>query len=153
MRAQFRGRIRLLLAGVLCIALLIIVRLYFVQMVHGANYRERGERQATGASGLFDRGAIYFTRKDGTLISAATLATGYLVAINPQLVTDPEAAYAAITAVASSTISRDAFFAAAAKKNQVYIEVAHHLSEAGGRTLSTQNIPGVQVLRESWRYY
>src|SRR3989344_9523665 len=148
MRAQFRGRIRLLLAAVLCIALLIMVRLYFVQMVHGASYRERSEHQATGASGLFDRGAIYFTRKDGTLISAATLATGYLVAINPQLVTDPEAAYTAITAHATTTYSKAAFKTLASKKGQVYIEVAHRLPEEAGQALLAKDIPGVEVLRE-----
>ena len=154
MRAQFRFRIRLILSFVIFIALCILLRLYFVQIVHGDIYAQKANRQfSSGGSGLFDRGAIYFTRKDGTLISAATLATGFLVAINPQTLTNPETAYTAITAVASSTLTRDAFFAAAAKKNQVYIEVAHRLSEAGGRTLSTQNIPGVQVLRESWRYY
>src|SRR3989344_7374068 len=106
MRAQFRSRTRLLLAVLLIIALLIIVRLYVVQMVHGASYRARAEHQSTAAGGLFDRGAIYFTRKDGTHISAATLATGYVVAINPQLLANPEAAYAAITSVATTTRSQ-----------------------------------------------
>ncbi len=154
MRAQFRSRIRLVLAFIILVALCILLRLYFVQIVHGASYAQKADRQfASGGNGLFDRGAIYFTRKDGTLISAATLATGFLVAINPQTLANPESAYAEITAVASSTLTRDAFFAASAKKNQVYIEVAHHLSEAAGRSLSAKEIPGIQVLRESWRYY
>ena len=155
MRAQFRSRIRIVLTLVVLGALLIILRLYFLQIVHGTDYAQKANRQfASGGSGLFDRGAIYFTRKDGTLISAATLATGFLVAINPQTITDPEAAYGAISAVASSTlISHDAFLAAAAKKSQVYIEVAHHLSDADGQALAALGISGVQVLRESWRYY
>src|SRR3990167_10974498 len=119
MRAQFRYRIRLVLAGVLVVALLILVRLYIVQIAHGAAYSERAERQSAAAGGLFDRGAIYFTRKDGTHISAATLATGFLVAINPQTVKDPGVAYAEISAVASSTISRNTFFSAARKKGQL----------------------------------
>ncbi|HVB19697.1 MAG TPA: penicillin-binding protein 2 [Candidatus Paceibacterota bacterium] len=155
MRAQFRSRIRLVLTFIAFGALLILLRLYFLQIVHGADYaqKEADQQFASGGSGLFDRGSIYFTRKDGTLISAATLATGFLVAINPQTMTDPEAAYAAITAVASSTLSHDAFIAAAAKKSQVYIEVAHHLSDADGQRLAALGIPGVQVLRENWRYY
>src|SRR5512146_2608934 len=155
MRAQFRSRIRVVLAFVVFIALLILVRLYFVQIVYGDDYSQKADRQfASGGSGLFDRGSIYFTRKDGTLISAATLSTGFLVAINPQLITDPEAAYAAIASFATTTVlSHDAFLAAAAKKSQTYIEVAHHLSDAGGRALSARMIPGVQVLKERWRYY
>jgi len=157
MRAQFRARIRLILAVVVCIALLIIVRLYFVQIVHGDDYSEKADRQfASGGSGLFDRGSIYFTRKNGEFISAATLQTGFLVALNPQIVKDPEAAYLAIRDVASSSsslFSREEFLAAATKKGQVYVEVAHHLSNESGQALSAQNIPGVQVLKERWRYY
>lgn len=154
MRAQFRSRIRIVLAFVILIAVGVLVRLYFLQIVNGDDYAQKADRQfASGGSGLFDRGAIYFTRKDGTNISAATLATGFLVAINPQVITDPEKVYGEISAVASSTITHDAFLAAAAKKSQVYIEVAHHLSEEAGKTLAARSIPGVQVLRESWRYY
>lgn len=154
MRAQFRSRIRFVLAFVFLVALCILVRLYFIQIVHGEEYSQKADRQfASGGSGLFDRGAIYFTRKDGTFISAATLATGFLVAINPQMLSNPEAAYQAIQTVVPDAISHDAFLAVAAKKTQVYIEVAHHLSEVDGQTFAGKNIPGVQVLRERWRYY
>lgn len=154
MRAQFRSRIRFVLAGIVLVALLVVVRLYFVQIVHGQDYADKADRQFTsGTNGLFDRGSIYFTSKDGTLISAATLATGFLVAINPQTIENPEAAYVAIAAHASTTLSHDAFIAAAAKKSQVYVEVAHHVSDADGRALAAEGLPGVQVLKERWRYY
>jgi cell division protein FtsI/penicillin-binding protein 2 len=154
MRAQFRNRIRVVLAAIVLAAVLVIIRLYFIQVVHGDDYTQKADRQfASGGSGLFDRGRIYFTEKDGTIISAATLATGFLVAINPQVLTNPEAAYAAIADAASTTISHDAFIAAAGKKSQVYIEVAHHVSDTAGQALGALNIPGVEVLRERWRYY
>jgi len=154
MRAQFRIRIRFVLAFIVLVSLLIVVRLYSVQIIDGQEYAQKADRQfASGGSGLFDRGSIYFTRKDGTLISAATLQTGFLVAINPQTLSNPESAYLAITTIASSSLSHDAFLAAAEKKSQVYVEVAHHLSDSSGQALSALKIPGVQVLRERWRYY
>lgn len=154
MRAQFRFRIRIVLGVVVLGILAILLRLYYIQIIQGDLYAQKADRQfASGGEGLFDRGAIYFTRKDGTLISAATLSTGFLVAINPQTLTDPAAAYAAIREVASSTIPYDTFLAAAAKQQQVYIEVAHRVSDAGGKALALRAIPGVQVLRETWRYY
>ncbi|OGG92784.1 hypothetical protein A2609_03255 [Candidatus Kaiserbacteria bacterium RIFOXYD1_FULL_47_14] len=154
MRAQFRTRIRFILAFIILVTVLIIARLYFVQIVHGEDYAQKADRQfASGGSGLFDRGSIYFTRKDGMLISAATLQTGFLVALNPQTLQDPETAYRAITTIASSSMSRDVFFAAAAKKSQVYVEVVHHLSDQVGQKLSALHISGVQVLRERWRQY
>jgi cell division protein FtsI (penicillin-binding protein 3)/stage V sporulation protein D (sporulation-specific penicillin-binding protein) len=154
MRAQFRFRIRILLAGIVLIALLVLVRLYFVQIAHGDEYAQKADRQfASGNTGLFDRGAIYFTDKNGVNISAATLATGFLVAINPQILRDPESVYASLSAIASTTIPHDAFLAAAAKKGQVYVEVAHRVPDAAGQAISALDIPGVQVLRERWRYY
>lgn len=154
MRAQFRSRIRIVFALIILATLGILVRLYFIQIIHTDVYAEKADRQfASGGGGLFDRGSIYFTRKDGTLISAATLTTGFLVAINPQTLTDPERAYDALSRIASSTMSYDAFLASAAKKNAVYVEVAHRLSNEQGRALAAESIPGVEVLRESWRYY
>lgn len=156
MRAQFRSRIRLILAAVILVAICIIIRLYFIQLVHGQDYVQKADRQfASGGAGLFDRGSIYFTRKDGVLISAATLSTGFLVAINPQTLVNPDVAYAAIANAASSTtlLSRNSFLAAAAKKSQVYIEVAHHLTAGDGQLLLAKHISGVQVLRERWRVY
>jgi cell division protein FtsI/penicillin-binding protein 2 len=154
MRAQFRSRIRVVLGGIVFVTILIILRLYTIQIVYGDDYSLKADRQfASGGSGLFDRGSIYFTRKDGTNISAATLMNGFLVAINPQTLKDPEAAYRAISAVASSTIDHDEFIVSANKKSRVYIEVARRLPEESGKALSAQSIPGVQVLKERWRYY
>lgn len=154
MRAQFRLRIRLVLILCILATIGIVSRLYFVQIVYGEDYSLKADRQfAAGGSGLFDRGSIYFTRKDGTLISAATLATGFLVAVNPQILKDPEAAYEAIATITPSVISRDAFLAAAAKESQIYVEVAHRLSEGEGKSLAAKAIKGVQVLRERWRQY
>lgn len=154
MRAQFRFRIRIVLACVVFGALFILGRLYFVQIVQGEEYSLKADRQfASGSQGLFDRGSIYFTRKDGALISAATLSTGFLVAINPQMLTNPELAYDAIAGASSNIIGKEAFMTASAKKSQVYIEVAHRLPSDAGESLSAKKIPGVQVLRERWRYY
>jgi cell division protein FtsI/penicillin-binding protein 2 len=134
MRAQFRFRIRLVLASIFLITCLIFARLYFVQIIHGDEYAQKADRQfAASKSGLFDRGGIYFTGKDDTIISAATLATGFMVSINPQILEDPEAAYTAIAAAASTTLSHDAFLAAAAKQSLVHI--------------ASKNLPGKRSMR------
>ena len=155
MRAQFRVRIRFVLSFVVLVALFIVLRLYFVQIVQGQQYADKADRQfSSSGSGLFDRGSIYFMRKDGTPISAATLKTGFLIAINPQTLADPEGAYSTIASIASSSlISHDSFLSATTKKGRVYIEVAHHLSDSEGKKLSALSVPGLQVLRERWRYY
>jgi cell division protein FtsI (penicillin-binding protein 3)/stage V sporulation protein D (sporulation-specific penicillin-binding protein) len=153
MRAAFRSRLRLVLALLILGGLLILVRLYFVQVVNGAEYALKADRQYASAAGaLYDRGSIYFTRADGTQVSAATLSTGFLAAINPTQLKDPAAAYTAINQAASGTISH-AFFDAAATSTSVYVEIVHHIDQAAGAGLAAKKVPGVLVLRERWRTY
>lgn len=153
MRRAFRLRLRILSGAIALLALLVIGRLYFVQVVHGEEYALRAERQYVHASQeLFNRGSIYFTKKDGTLISAATLATGFQVAIDTNRIGDPEAAYAKLV-TAIPDLDRDAFFAAAARENDPYEIVARRVPEDIGRAADALDIPGVIVERSRWRAY
>ncbi|MBU6323362.1 MAG: penicillin-binding protein 2 [Patescibacteria group bacterium] len=152
MRRRFKVRLRILVGALLVIAAAIVLRLYFVQIVYGGDYSLMGERQyLSQAKTLYDRGSIFFTTKDGTLVSAATIETGFLVAIDPETLTDPQAAYAAISAAASTTEAD--FMAHASKKNDPYEEIVDHVSEAAGEALAAKRLPGVLVLRDRWRTY
>lgn len=153
MRRAFKHRLRLLSAGIVLIALLLVVRLYFVQIVQGADYSLRAEHQYVSSSQvLFDRGSIYFTTKSGTQVSAATLATGFLIAIDPQTLKNPEQTYNAILAHVPS-LNHDAFMAAVTKTEDPYEVVAHHVPDDAGRAVDALNIPGVIVELEQWRDY
>lgn len=152
MRRAIRVRLRILIAGLCLVALLLIIRLYFVQVVHGSEFSLRAERQYVSASQeLYDRGTIYFTRKDGTLLSAATLRNGFTIAMNPKLVEDPEGAYQAINTLVP--IEREAFFASVARKEDPYEVVARRVSEDAGRAIEELRLKGIQVERERWRAY
>lgn len=152
MRRAIRGRLRILSGVLFAVALLLVTRLYFVQIVHGADFALRAERQYVSASQeLYDRGTIYFTRKDGTLISAAALSTGFTIAMNPNHIEDPEAAYALLSA--HLPVERDAFFGFAAKTDDPYEVIAKRVSEDVGRAIEEAKIPGIQVERERWRSY
>ncbi len=152
MRRAIRTRLRILTLALVCIALLLITRLYFVQIVHGNEFSLRAERQYVSASQeLYDRGTIYFTRKDGTLLSAATLRNGFTIAMTPKLVEDPEATYAAITALVP--VDRNAFFTSAARKEDPYEVVAKRVEEDVGRAIEALKLKGIRVERERWRAY
>lgn len=142
-----------MLSGILfTVAVLLIVRLYFVQVVHGADYALRAEKQYLSASQkLFDRGSIYFTRKDGTVLSAAALATGFTIAMNPGHIKDADAAYAALSP--HVPIDHDAFFKSAGSKDDPYEVIAKRVPEDTGRAIEALDIPGIQVERERWRTY
>ncbi|HEV7121479.1 MAG TPA: penicillin-binding protein 2 [Candidatus Paceibacterota bacterium] len=153
MRRAFRWRLRIVSGVIVVLALLLVVRLYFVQIVHAEEYSLRAERQYVSSSQqLYDRGSILFTRKDGTYLSAATVADGFLIAIDPEELKDPGAAFNAIQAVYPAA-DRAAFDASAAKKDDPYEVIAHHVSDEAGRALSAKEITGIIVARERWRIY
>src|SRR5580698_2955435 len=114
MKSSLRLRTRILSGVFICIAALLVLRLYFVQIVHGAAYQAEGMGQyvqpdpTTGG----DRGDIYFTTKNGQLVAAAVSETGYSIAIDPQKLTDPDAVYAQLNAV--TPIDKQTFMTAAA---------------------------------------
>lgn len=153
MRRALRVRLRAVSGVIILVAALLVVRLYFVQVVHTQTYALRAERQYVSSSQeLYDRGSIFFTRKDGTLISAATLGTGFVVAIDPSHLTDARAALTAIREYVPE-VTEEAFFASAAKTSDPYEVVAHRVSDDAGRKISALDIPGVIVERERWRTY
>jgi cell division protein FtsI/penicillin-binding protein 2 len=153
MRRAFRLRLRIVAGALAFLALLLVVRLYFVQIVHSEEYSLRAERQYVSSSQqLYERGSILFTRKDGAYLSAATVADGFLIAIDPSHLKDTQGAYQAIM-TAVPDVNHDQFFASAAKTDDPYEVIAHHVSDEAGRALSEKNIAGVIVSRERWRVY
>jgi len=122
MRSSFLPRIRIISLALFIFVLILLSKLYLVQVVHGEEYIDRADRQyIKPESTLFDRGTIYYENKDGRLISAATLKTGYTLAINPRLLEDSESTHSQIEKIID--INDEDFFFRAGKKNDPYEEV------------------------------
>ncbi|OGI86264.1 hypothetical protein A3A01_02065 [Candidatus Nomurabacteria bacterium RIFCSPLOWO2_01_FULL_39_17] len=152
MKSSFLFRSRILLVLVLIFAALNIAKLFFVQIVQRNFYADLTSRQySTPPANIFERGNIYFMRKDSTLVSAALQTTGFKVTINPTKITDMENAYNLLSEVI--TISRDDFIAKASKTKDIYEEVAHRLTKEEADAISARKIPGVFVYKEKWRFY
>lgn len=146
-------RIRLIAGVVIFIALVLIGRLYFLQIVHGSDYRRQAESQYVKQStNQIDRGAIYFTGKDGTRISAATISSGYVIVINPTLLTNPEDTYSSLKKYIPE-LDKEVFLKKAQVEGSVYQEVAQQVLVETGDSISKLKLPGVQVLGSHWRYY
>ncbi|TAL49090.1 penicillin-binding protein 2 [Patescibacteria group bacterium] len=145
-------RIRQLSVFIFLFALFLIGKLYFVQIVSGEEFRNRGDRQYTQANyDFFDRGTIFFQSKDGNLVSAATLKTGYLAAINPKLITDPQSVYEKLEQIIP--LDEKAFFEKAARKDLTYREIARRLPRETAESISAAKLPGVEAHKERWRFY
>ncbi len=146
-------RIRALSALIVIASLVFIGKLFFIQVIHGGDYREQASRQyISPVSNIFDRGNIFFTKKDGQTLSAATLKTGFTVAINPTLLEDPQGAFAHLVSIIPD-IDSDAFFLKAGKKNDPYEEIARRVPKDKAQAVESLDIQGVSIHEEKWRFY
>lgn len=152
MKSSFLGRSRIILFFVLIFALILVGKLFFVQIVYSKTYSQVANRQyATPSSNIYERGNIYFERRDGQLVSAATQTAGFKMAINPQKITDGEGVYEKLSKII--TIDHDDFIKKSGQKNDPYEEIAHRLTKEDVDAISLLKISGISIFKEKWRFY
>jgi len=142
------------LAGIFFLAGLFLAgKLFFIQIVFGTEYRETAERQYSQSLGrTFNRGSIFLSAKSGTLVSGATLATGYILAINPSLLTNPQAIYDKLHQVLPD-LDEEQFKIKSRRRSDPYEEVAARLTESAAAGVRALKLPGVEIIEESYRSY
>jgi stage V sporulation protein D (sporulation-specific penicillin-binding protein) len=151
-QTPFRSRIRIVAVVFFAFACILVTKLFFVQVVHSGSYADRADKQyATPVGDMFERGSIFFTSRDNTLVAAGTVMTGFKIAINPKNVTDAEALFLALTHY--TKMPHDEFITRATKSNDPYEEVANHLSKEDADAVTAMKIPGVSIYKEKWRFY
>jgi cell division protein FtsI (penicillin-binding protein 3)/stage V sporulation protein D (sporulation-specific penicillin-binding protein) len=130
-----------------------IIRLYFLQVVYGQNYSEKADRQYTSVSvDTYNRGSIFFQDKNQDLISAASLKTGYILALNPRIMaTDTQMYYDKISKIIP--IDAGSFYSKVSRVNDPYEEIARHIPEEKIKIINDIKLPGIIVEKENWRYY
>lgn len=146
-------RVRLLFCFVVLVALVLISRLYFVQIVSGEAYSVKADRQYLSPnSSILNRGTIYFRAKKGELLTAANQKTGYTIAINPSVLKDPELVFKKISEILP-VLDQTVFLSRAGKTNDPYEEIAKKVELADGDKIRDLKITGVNVYKEKWRFY
>ncbi len=151
-RGRFIFRVRIMTLLVLATSLMCIGRLYYLQVIHGDDYAARADHEFMAPSDpLFDRGTIYFTTKDGVQIAAATNQKGVELAVQPPLVTDPEALYQALSGVVP--LDKNDFMTKEARPGAQYVVVANQLSTSTGAAIQALGQKGVVVSQDVWRFY
>jgi stage V sporulation protein D (sporulation-specific penicillin-binding protein) len=148
----FVSRVRFLTLLCAAVALVIIGRLYTLQIMHGHDYALRANSQfAEPSDPLVDRGTVYFSDKENNLITAASIKEGFSIAVNPSKVKDAEALYKAISPLVP--LDHDQFVAKATKQGSQYQLVASHLDSDTGQKLEALILPGLIVQNDRWRFY
>ena len=152
MKSNYLIRIRIISVFIFLFSIVLIGRLYFIQVVHNDTYIDKAERQyASTARNIFTRGSIYFTNKDGTLVSAATLKTGSTITVNPQILTNPEEVYKKVNEIIK--IDYEDFMAKTTKKGDPYEEILVRQDLEIGEKVDALKVPGLKSIRDRWRFY
>lgn len=146
------SRIRMISIAILLVSFCMVLRLYFLQIVHHEQYvNEAGKQRVKGSDRSLNRGAIFFETKDKTLISAATEKKGYTVALVPKVLENATTTFEKLSVILE--LEKEDFFAKATKKNDPYEEIARKIPEDKANQIKALKIPGVGVYSESWRFY
>jgi cell division protein FtsI/penicillin-binding protein 2 len=146
------GRIRLISVVIIFCALIVLTRLYFIQIVHGKSFSEDALRQYVNKNTVhYDRGTIYFRSKDNKKVPAAISRSGYVVSINPQIIKDAKAAFAALSKVL--VIDEEAFFKSALDKSSKHKEIANRINKETADAVEKLDLYGVSIGVDKWRFY
>jgi len=150
--AIIKWRVYFALSSFLLVSLVMVSQLYRVQIVQGEKYSQRAENQhLRPTSNIFERGAIYFSDKNGDKIGAATLKTGYKIAINPRVLENPEDVFNNLGFYLD--LDEDFYASRAGKSDDPYEEIATKVPYEIGQEIVDLDIKGLIPLRENWRFY
>ncbi len=151
---SFLLRSRILSVGLVLIVCVFIGKLFILQIVKNETFLELAERQyITPATDRFERGSIFFQKRDGSLFSAAGQISGFKVAVNPLIVQklDTEEIYKKINEI--SLLDYQTFILKIQKQNDTYEEILNRVSKNEADKINNLKISGVSVYREKWRLY
>lgn len=145
-------RYRIITGCVFFVALVIVSRLFYIQIIQGSDYVLKGDRQYQRPNdSVFDRGSIFYTSKDGIKIAAATIKDGYNLSLNPKVIADPKQAFDAVSQYID--LDEEIFIEKASQSNSTYKEIQKKLEIGVGESIRSLRIPGVVVTKNSWRIY
>jgi len=151
----FDRRLRFLSVMIILFAFVLVAKLYLVQIVSGASFKAKADHQYVEGANFFDRGSIFFTSKDGTLVPAAGIKTGYIFAIDPQIFAqnkaDVKSIYQKINNI--TPIDSAVFAQKAGKTTDAYEELGKKYPVEIASQIQALSIPGVSMYSQQWRVY
>lgn len=146
------NRIRLAFGIIMLFAALLVVRLFFLQVLAGAYYDTLASRQQNSSQILTPRrGEIYLRERNGELLPLASTKEGYLLYLNPRLLKNPTEVYQKLSALV--TIPEENFEKRALKKDDPYEVLLHRLDRKTAEKINALKLEGVGTALEEWRVY
>ena len=170
MKSNYATRIRIILGLLVLFALILVGKLYSIEISQNKAYSSLADRQYVRPNSvIFDRGTIYFQSKDGNKLAVASVKNGFSISINPKILVDPSGTYDALARIINSAtssartsagtmagttfINKNNFISKVSNKNTSFQEIATKVEPAIGAAVAALGIHGVSVYENDWRYY
>jgi cell division protein FtsI/penicillin-binding protein 2 len=147
----FLNRIRVIAFFICIVGVLSLYRLFTLQIVKSDSFKEEADNSYRKSADVFDRGSIFFEKRDGIRISAATVDNGYMLTINPSQIKDIPGSYNAINEIIS--IPKDNFIQKASKAGDPYEEIMDKVDRQQADKISELKLPGINLSKHNWRFY
>ncbi len=150
--SSFQSRIRIITVCIFVVAIILLGRLFLVQVINKNVYAEKADKQyVTPSSNIFDRGSIFFSKKDESLVAAATITAGFKLAMVPKDIVDKEDAYSKLAKYLK--MDHDTFISKANKVDDPYEEIATGLNKEQVTEIENLKIKGLNIFKDNWRFY
>lgn len=150
-KRQYTTRLQFVSFGVVLLALLVIGKLFLLQVVRGDDFRTKAERSYVQAVDTFERGSIFFSKRTGERISAATVTTGFRVVMHTGKIENPESMYEQINEIVP--IDKVEFLRKAGKHNDPHEVIVDQITKTVADRIEALDLPGVTLERQKWRFY
>lgn len=145
-------RIRVITGAILLLVLILIGRLYQIQVLKNGYYTDLAESQYVYTKqDLYSRGSIFFTTKDGEKVSAASIRSGFVLAFNPKLIEKPAEMCRLIVPLLK--VTEEKCVDRASLEGRTYVEIENTLSKEAADEIEKMDLDGVSLYRNQWRYY
>lgn len=149
-------RIKVLSGLIVLVAMVIIGRLYHLQVVNASYYQSEAEGQYVKTEqGLFRRGTVYLSLRNGEVRPLATMQTGYKIGINFALLQneiDAQTTYSLLQEHVPR-FSKEEFDTYANEPQKKYKYLDTRLTEEEADKIRETKIKGIDVVRTEWRVY
>lgn len=172
----FRARIISILC--ICGALVLIAKLYIVQVARHDTYIDLADKQYVKKTNAFvDRGSIFVTTKDGIAIAAATVKSSYILYINAKsfhtlvskdgykktdgtvistidgAMLDLQKRIESALGTTTKSAGNDVFAIIKEKSQDPYEEIAKDITEDQVKAVRDLNLSFLGITKEKKRYY
>ncbi len=150
--SSFQIRIRIVIVCILSVAIILLFRLFYLQVIHKNVYALKADKQyVTPSSNIFNRGSIFFSKKDGSLVTAGTITSGFKLAMIPKKIINPKETYLKLESYLE--MDEATFINKAAKTSDPYEEIATGLNKEQITEIENLKLDGLSVFKDNWRYY